>query len=284
MYKYKSLTDVSYQEIHDAFAKAFADYYAPFDLTLEEMAFMIERRGYNPDISFGAFYEGELVGFTLNCMGEWKNILTAYDTGTGIIKEHRKKGLAKQIFIESMPVLKKHNINQYLLETIDENVPAIELYKKMGFATSREFDFSIVKIEDVNFSKPDDSFELEITKNIDWQKFKTFWNENPSWQNSVEAVTRKQNYFVCCVAKHKDEIVGYGLIQKSNGDVPQLAVKKEFRKKGIGSAILKELSVHTEADEFRIINSVRKDEETNGFFKKIGIVKKGGQLEMTMDL
>jgi len=284
MYNYELLTNVSYQKIYQAFAKAFADYPVPFDMSLEDFVFMIERRGYNPDISFGAFYNEELVGFTLNGLRKWNNVLTAYDTGTGVVKEHRKKGIAKQIFLQSIPVLKEKNIKQYLLEVMDINTPAIDLYKKMGFTETRKLDFAIVKTKEINFSKTNYLVDLEITETLAWNLFKTFWNENPSWQNSIESLNRKSNHFICCVAKHKDEIIGYGFIQKSNGDIPQFAVKKEFRKKGIGSLILKKLSDYSYVNEFRVINSINKDEETNEFLKKIGILKDGGQLEMIMEL
>jgi len=79
----KTLTGISIEQIHEAFTKAFADYVEPFDLTYEQLKYMIERRGYNPDISLGAFNENELVAFTLNGIGEWNGELTAYDTGTG---------------------------------------------------------------------------------------------------------------------------------------------------------------------------------------------------------
>ena len=82
---------------------------------------MIERRGFNLDLSFGAFNKDQLVGFTLNGIGDWNGKLTAYDTGTGIIKEFRKKGVATKLFNESLPTLRENNISQYLLEVIRTN-------------------------------------------------------------------------------------------------------------------------------------------------------------------
>ena len=94
MVSIKQLSDISIEVIYEAFVNAFADYVEPFNLTFQQLKYMIERRGCNLNLSFGAFDGDELVGFTLNGIGNWNGSLTAYDTGTGIIKEFREKGSA----------------------------------------------------------------------------------------------------------------------------------------------------------------------------------------------
>ena len=80
----KQLTGTSIQIIHAAFEKAFSDYTEPFDLSVSDLAYMIERRGYSPELSFGAFADGELVGFTLNGVGDWNGKRTASIPGPGL--------------------------------------------------------------------------------------------------------------------------------------------------------------------------------------------------------
>ena len=109
----KTLSNTSIEAIHETFVKAFSDYVEPIDLTFQQLKYMTERRGFNADLSFGAFANDELVGFTLNGIDEWNGQLTAYDTGTGIIKEFRKKGIASRMFNESLPVLRESNVTQY---------------------------------------------------------------------------------------------------------------------------------------------------------------------------
>jgi hypothetical protein len=65
MISIKTLSGISIEQIHEAFSKAFADYVEPINLTCNELQYSIERRGYNPDLSFGAFNKNDLVGFTL---------------------------------------------------------------------------------------------------------------------------------------------------------------------------------------------------------------------------
>ena len=143
MINIKTLDGIGFETIHNAFIKAFADYEEPNQPTLRELKYKIERRGCNLALSFGAFDNDEPVGFTLNCIGEWNGQQTAYDTGTGIIKEFRKQGIAKRIFDESVPILKQNKVDQYLLEVIKTNTKAFDLYRKTGFEVVREFDYYI---------------------------------------------------------------------------------------------------------------------------------------------
>lgn len=280
MYEYKSLEGVSYEDIHKAFGKAFADYVVPFNMSLEDLVYMIERRGFDSTISFGAFYNDELVGFTLNGIGQWNGNLTAYDSGTGVVKEHRKKGLAKQIFIESIPVLKDKNVEQYLLEVIDSNTPAIDLYKKMGFEETRRFDFQISAIDKLKLQDSDNETQIRIAENINWEKIKKFWDNSPSWQNSIDSIKRKEKSFVFCIAEKENSVIGYGVLQKKSGDVPQLAVSGKYRKQKIASAILKKLGEYSESGNLRFINSIQTDIQMRSFLDAIGMKKEGGQLEM----
>lgn len=44
---------------------------------------MLPRRGYEPRLSFAVFDEGRIVAFTLNGIGLFNGVKTAYDTGPG---------------------------------------------------------------------------------------------------------------------------------------------------------------------------------------------------------
>jgi ribosomal protein S18 acetylase RimI-like enzyme len=108
---------------------------------------MLKRRGFNPDLSFAAFDNNEIVSFTFNGIGNFNGIPTAYDTGTGTLKSHRGKGLATQIFEYSIPYLREAGIRQYLLEVLQHNTKAVSVYKNLGFKTSREFNYFAQKNE-----------------------------------------------------------------------------------------------------------------------------------------
>ena len=196
MIKIKTLEKTPFKQIYEAVSDAFSDYVEPFDLTIEELKYMFERRGYDLEISFGAFDGSKLVGITINGIGDWNGKLTAYDSGTGIVKEYRKRGIARRMFDESLPILKKKGITQYLLEVIKTNRGAYELYKKAGFNIVRELDYFKIGISELKYdklvNKPD--FNFNVIEEPDWNTFKSFWDFDPSWQNSIDCMKRKADH------------------------------------------------------------------------------------------
>ena len=120
-----------------AFNEAFIDY--EIQITSDELRALLKRRGFVPELSFGAFENERLIAFTFNGIGVFNDIKTAYDTGTGTIKEFRGRGIATEIFNNSIPFLKDAGVSQYLLEVLQHNPKAVSVYRKLGFEVSREF-------------------------------------------------------------------------------------------------------------------------------------------------
>ena len=235
MIKIKTLSNIPFENIYEAFKNAFSDYVEPLDLTLEQLKYMVERRGCKFELSFGAFNGDDLVGVTLNGVRQWNGEPTVYDTGTGVIKEFRKQGIATKMFNESLPVLRENNITQYLLEVIKTNTAAFDLYKKAGFKVIREFDYYKSAKDELIYDKiisPKD-FEIKVIENPDWEKLQSFWDFKPSWQNSIDSIKRKFVNFKILGIQKKSELVGYGIIENSTGDIPQLAISKNYRQLGL---------------------------------------------------
>ena len=130
----RNLENIDFDSIFHGFEKAFADYEISFEK--EEVRTMLKRRGFNPRLSFAAFDGNEIVAFTLNGTGSFNGIPTAYDTGTGTVKEYRGHGIAGKIFAHSLPFLKEAGIRQYVLEVLQNNLGAISVYRRLGFETT----------------------------------------------------------------------------------------------------------------------------------------------------
>ncbi|MHC4499415.1 MAG: GNAT family N-acetyltransferase [Planctomycetota bacterium] len=286
MVEIKQLSTINIETVHEAHVKAFAHYVEPFALSFQQFKYMLERRGCNLDLSFGAFNNNELVGFVLNGIGTWNGRLTAYDTGTGIIKTFRKKGIAARMLSESLPVLRDNNMSQYLLEVIRTNTPAYDLYKKAGFEVTREFDYYISTKDKVVIrgSKLSDEFPLREIDDPDWDLFRTFWDFVPSWQNSIDSISRKFDRFTILGMFDNDNIVGYGVIEKETGDIPQLGIDKEHRRQGLGTTLLHRLLQYSESDEIKILNVCAGNVPFKKFAGSIKLTPGLGQYEMLLKL
>lgn len=272
MAEYRTLGGTDIEILHKCFNEAFSDYSVKIEMPVWKLQNMLKRRGFAAELSIGAFDKGELVGFIFNGVRNWNGIRTGYDTGTGVIPKFRGGGLTKGAFAETLKLLRANGIKQYLLEVIKTNEPAFSLYKKQGFEITRGF--ACYKQENGKINAPKNC-NLEIRQiqisEIDWERAKTFWDFEASWQNSIDSVLAVPETFKAFGAFENGKLVGYGIVEPRTGDVPQLAVSKEYRRKGAGSALLRTLVQSSEAGKLAFIcvdekaNSMRKFLESAGF-------------------
>jgi ribosomal protein S18 acetylase RimI-like enzyme len=280
----KSLRGISFGHLYEAFQEAFKDY--EMQLNKVQLQTMLHRRGFVPELSFGACINKKIASFTFNGIGDYNGLKTAYDTGTGTIKAFRGQGLASKIFTHSVPFLKDAGIEQYLLEVLQHNPKAVSIYRKQGFEVSREFHYFMQNNDDIRFySKSTD--EAVRIKQIDLtqaESANTFCDFTPAWQNSFEAVKRKPGDFKIMGAFQGLKLVGYCIFEPNSGDVTQIAVDKSFRRKGIGTLLLKETLKFNQHDAVKIINTEINCESITAFLFANGIPVKGKQFEMIKKL
>ncbi|WP_160687701.1 GNAT family N-acetyltransferase [Clostridium sp. C2-6-12] len=284
MFDYNTFENISIEEIHKTFLDAFSDYQVKIDLPLLKLQQMLLRRGYVAKGSVGAFNNNELIGFILNGIRQWKGKMTAYDTGTGVIKNFRNKGITSNMFQNSKEILKKIGVEQYLLEVIQSNNAAVNLYKKEGFEILRDFQcYSLDKNEYTSIKTYEIQRINKITEDC-FEKIKKFWDFEPSWQNSIDSINAVSDKFVYCMVNIENVIVGYGIIEKSTGDIPQIAVDKKYRGKGIGRSIFTELLNSTEAQSIKVLNVESKCSSMENFLLNLGFEQNVKQYEMVLKL
>ena len=136
-YVYKSLENISAADIADAFNIAFSDYAISAVVT----GAYLSQRFYNANVdfslSFGAFYEGTLVGFIVNAVEEYCGSLCAYDISTGIAPSHRGKGIFQKLFALTKQSLADRSVSRYGLEALINNQKALHLHQKHGLMVTR---------------------------------------------------------------------------------------------------------------------------------------------------
>lgn len=199
----QTLERTSDAELCSAWQKAFADY--AMSATESQLLAMFKRRGYTPEVSVCAISDKHIVSMTLNGLGSYNGMSTAYDASTGTVNEYRRKGLAKRLFQVVLPILKQKNVQQYILEVLSSNVAAKSLYLGMGFTITREFCFFRQPARDVQetiFSKVEqldrnvsqharETSYIEIDEVPEQNFAPDMWDFHPSWQNSTESMKSK---------------------------------------------------------------------------------------------
>jgi ribosomal protein S18 acetylase RimI-like enzyme len=198
----RSLEKVAKSELCGARQRAFADY--AMSATNVNLLAMFLRRGYCSEVSYGAFSnEDELVSMTLNGLGDYDGLYTAYDTSTGTAPEYRKQGLATRIFQHMQQPLRDKGAKQYVLEVLKDNQSAKALYSKIGFTVTREFYFfrqsaaavtaALQQFDTAHVGAWSATTGVEVREaSLSEVLFaQHMWDFQPSWQNSSESLRRK---------------------------------------------------------------------------------------------
>lgn len=255
----RPLTAADFDAVFAAFNEAFSDYLVPLTLTREQFAEMMHRRGWVPEKSPAAFEGERIVAFTLNAVEGDR----AYDSGTGVVPSHRRRGLARDLMQRSFELL--HDCRTYVLEVLEQNEKAIALYRALGFEETR----------------PLQCWRFEYSgaePRSDGQSHEEWWTIQPSWQNSTGSIRRAGTEHLTLGDEN-----GYAIVFPGNGDLPQLAVRPEARRKGTGTHLLR-AAASAAGKPLRILNIDDRDAGIAAFLEAAGAARTVRQLEMERNL
>jgi ribosomal protein S18 acetylase RimI-like enzyme len=263
MVKIRPLAREDFDTLLAAFNEAFSDYVVPMKLTREQLEAMFTRRGWSPELSVGVFDDERLVAFTAN--GSHGD--TAYDSGTGVVPSHRRRGLAKQMMEFLVPHLRAGGAKRYVLEVIESNIPAATLYRESGFTVTRRLQCWSFAGDAASTPEPSTA-----TPNEAW------FDVAPSWQNATHSVARSRDPHVIL-----GDADAFAILFPSNGDLPQLAVRPEARRRGLGTRLLREAAALA-GKPLRIMNVDDRQEGIARFLEAAGAQRTVAQWEMELPL
>jgi ribosomal protein S18 acetylase RimI-like enzyme len=187
-----------------------------------------------------------------------------------------------------LPFLEDAGIKQYLLEVLTDNKPAINLYEGVGFKIVRTFncfmqDVALLQLQQSRVDNDSVLKQMALTTDV-LTGFSDMWDFQPSWQNSIDAILRSPADFVCIAAYKEEALCGYGIIEAASGDIPQIAVRKDRRRQGIGSQLLTALMKHNQHTTTKIINAEAQCTSLTSFLLQNGYVISAQQYEMIKPL
>jgi len=267
----RSLKGIDYDVMAEAFNDAFSDYAVPAKYSVEYLRDLVLRRGYHPDLAAGAFDGPRLVGFVFNCLdGD-----AAYNSGTGTVISHRRRGIARQLMersIETLPV------KRYVLEVIETNERAAALYRDLGFVETRRVQCWTWEPTGgaAGFSPPTGGLKAAAPQTLDL--IRSWCDVAPTWQNEVASIRRANEPYTVAGDER-----GAAVVFPSNGDVPLLAVAPAHRRQGVGRELL--AAAHAAAGKrLRIMNIDDRDAGIAAFLEKCGAQRMIRQIEMVIEL
>lgn len=285
MIQYQTLEKIPVEELYQTFLEAFSDYAMQFQLSLEDYKNMLKRRGFNSDVSVGAFHDDKLVGFVLNGLRKVDGQLTAYDVMTGIVPSSRKQGLSKELFCFALKTFDGADVKQYILEVLQENKTAFNIYQKQGFKIARSFD--VFKLEQPIDCTQSNSCKIEFVSEFSeeqWTLLQTFWEAPPSWQNAIQSIKNIPEAFSYALATIEGKIVGYGIVDKKTGDVPQFAVHATYRNQGFEQQLFSALLDKTKSSVLSLVNVDTQMKSFIELLQDMGFKSTTSQYEMIKEL
>lgn len=243
----KNLSGTSLSDIVGCLTASFEGYFVqlPDDIGYWEKRYANARVDYN--LSFGAFDNGKLVAFIINCIDTVNSIKTAYNTGTGVLPAYRGQKLVDQLYNHAFPVLKAERVEQLCLEVIQKNERAIAVYKRLGFEISHDLPCFTGRI-----SLPVKE-DIEITE-IKYKLALPYIEEATnyySWDFNLQAIKTAQKQWRYFTVSEKGKYLGYFVLNPTGNTIVQLELNK-----GLGNGNWKTLvyAISTISPEIRVLN------------------------------
>lgn len=220
MYLFKSLDNISYKEITICFCNAFSDYDIPMKLTEEELKIRLELSGINKELSYGAFFHDEMVGFIFNSCQVYQGEPAVFDIGTAVVPEHRGKRVFYNLFHFSKEALLKNNVGTCYLEVLQQNERAVRLYKNLGFEIAREF--SVLKAAE---KKLPEAVKRKASC-IEYTEYYKLDMSNcycpvPSFEHSTGIIQRNPHLYQILYLENTNKITAFCVFEKERGSIVQ---------------------------------------------------------------
>ena len=133
MIEIKRLKDCTIEEGVAAWNTGFKGYYFDATTTADKFVTRLANEGLSPNLSIVAFMDKKPIGIVKNGIREFNDKKLAWNGGTGVASELRKKGIGKMLMEATLSILSEEKVDYASLEAISDNVKAISLYEKMGY-------------------------------------------------------------------------------------------------------------------------------------------------------
>lgn len=227
-----SLSLIDFPLIHQAFNLAFSDYLLPMQMDEEQLAAMLRRRGWRPELSVGAWRDGALVGLWLSGVHCDEAGPSGYCIATGVLPAARRQGLLQAMAAAACQRLASRGIRRQRLEVIADNVAALNAYTGLGYRPHRRLD--CYRIETAiaapagDWSLCDDDLEQWPRWALDFE---------PAVPNSRDSLQRAQPPLRLLTARRDGDLIGYALYSAA-GDIAELAVRPDSRRRGVARSLL----------------------------------------------
>ena len=118
------------------FTACYEGYWFPITLDGPAFASMVEMVGGDLDLSRVAIVGREPVGIVLVA----RRGTEGWIGGMGVVARHRRRGIGEAMLVAALEAARTAGIERLTLEVLEQNLPALALYERLGFEHVRELE------------------------------------------------------------------------------------------------------------------------------------------------
>jgi ribosomal protein S18 acetylase RimI-like enzyme len=258
-----------------AMEHCFQGYIVPLHMTAQSWEQRFRREHLDPWASYVYERAGSPVAVLFICRRGW----TSRVGGMAVAPEARRTGLGRRVMSDAIEQARARGDRTLLLEVIEQNTPAVKLYKSLGFRMTRRlvgYRWEPEEVESGDALREIDPLELarvasrEGEPDLPWMlAAETF----PSMTSPTRAVA---------LGDH-----AYALISPPGAETMalwSLMVPRAHRKQGWGTRMLRALAAAHPGKPWQAV-AIIPEKLAPGFFARAGWERQGiSQFEMAMDL
>jgi GNAT superfamily N-acetyltransferase len=130
---YKKLSEISIEDIVTLWNNGFQNYFVNINMSINSFLTRTINEGLSLEDSFAAYVNGLPVGIVVIGFRWIEGKKVAWNGGTGIVPEYRRKGIGKQLMERNLEIYNEQGVELASLEALSQNDPAIRLYRSVGY-------------------------------------------------------------------------------------------------------------------------------------------------------
>lgn len=269
-------------QLCEALNLAFSDYVTPMHLSEEAFREFQRQRGFSSQHSFAALAGTEIAAFWFSSAPNQEYGNRAYTLSVGTSPAHRRNGLSRQLLEAVIEKQQKVGSKGLQLEVITTNGKAVSAYEAFGFHCVRTLGVFRLVDSKALAAKAGDWSAGKIGLDDLPKDTSAFFDTQPTPQNGFAALRGLSPDIHLLAVRRGDALLGWGA-SFADGAVAQIAVHKDHRRNGIGSALLHGLMKAVGKSDLRFVNVDAATQSANAFLRQAGAEELLQQYEMQLD-
>jgi GNAT superfamily N-acetyltransferase len=283
----KRLHECRIDEIVQAWNSGFEGYFVPINMNPQSFFTRMIMEGLSLELSIVAF-DGQLpIGIVVNGVRTINGKKIAWNGGTGVALDYRKKGIGKLLIEETIKIYEGQQVKLATLEAISENVKAISLYEKKGYKIvdwlGHFSQKGLISFEEVASNLP-----FMIKKGLPWDASRLSFYQDISWQTQWQSVHDGESIIL---HNAEETPVAYAIFKRiwnENGEessiiVYQVGFNPAHYEENVANYLLREIFQTSEAVK-NVINYPLSNKAFVDYLKNIGFEERVEQVYMIKEM